>query len=322
MRSFWQGKNVFVTGASGFVGSWLVKRLFSLKANVTILLQDVAPMSPLFREKTIEKVRVVQGSLEEISVLKRAICQHEISAVFHLGAQTLVETALRSPLETLESNIRGTYHLLEVCRLYPDLVQRIVLASSDKAYGTSAILPYKEEMPSRASHPYDVSKACADLIALSYHKTYSLPLVIGRCANIYGGGDLHWSRIIPGTIRSLLENRPIEVRSDGTMIREYLHVEEAVDAYLKMGELCLEKGVQGEIFNFGPKRPFSVLEIIETIKTLMHRKEAEVKIVNRAAHEIKEQSLDSSKAQKLLGWSSKMSLEEGLAKTIEWYKQL
>ncbi|MCC6128065.1 MAG: GDP-mannose 4,6-dehydratase [Chlamydiae bacterium] len=322
MAPFWQGKKVFVTGASGFVGSHLVERLLSLGAIVTALVQDVFPSSRFFREKIAQRVQLVHGSLEEFGTIQRALCRYEIDTVFHLGAQALVETALRSPLDTLESNVRGTYYLLEACRLASDLVQRIVLASSDKAYGPSRILPYLEEMPSLGTHPYDVSKACGDLIARSYHKTYGLSLVIGRCANLYGGGDLHWSRIIPGTIRSILENRPIEVRSDGSMIREYLYVEEAIDAYLKMGERCLEKGVQGEIFNFGPDRSFSVLQVIDMIKMVMRREDIEVKIINKTTHEIKAQSLNSSKAKRLLGWSSKMSLEEGLKKTIDWYRRL
>lgn len=317
MNPFWHGKKVFITGASGFVGSYLVDRLLSLGATLTTLVQDTLPSSRFFREKMSEKVQLVQGSLQELETLERALCRYEIDTVFHLGAQTLVGTAFLSPFDTLESNVRGTYNLLEACRRHR--VQRIVLASSDKAYGSSPTLPYLEDMPPLATHPYDVSKACADLIAKSYNKTYNLPLVIGRCANLYGGGDLHESRIIPATIRSLLENRPIEVRSDGTLIREYLYIEEAIDAYLKMGELCLEKNVNGEIFNFGPKRPVSVLQLIQTIKTLMHKKNVKIKVLNQAVHEIKEQFLDSSKAKKYLGWSSKTSLEEGLAKTINWY---
>lgn len=317
----WQDKKVLVTGASGFVGSYLVEKLLSFDARVTALVQDISPSSRFFREKMVEKVQLVQGNLEEFSLLERAICRHEIEIVFHLGAQTLVNTALQFPFDTLESNIRGTYNLLEIARRHRNVVQRIVLASSDKAYGHSYDLPYTEEMFPHGSHPYDVSKACGDLIAKSYYQTYGLPLVIGRCANLYGGGDLHWSRIIPGTIRSILEERPIEVRSDGSLIREYLYVEEAVDSYLKMGERCLEKGVEGEIFNFGPAHPYTVLQVIGEIKSLMHREDAEVKLLNKAAHEIKKQFLDSSKAKERLGWRSNVSLEEGLKKTIDWYRR-
>lgn len=319
MDRFWDKKRVFVTGGSGFVGSWLIDALLKDGAHVVALVQDFSYLSRFSKEKFQDKVDLVQGNLEDFQVLERAVVRHEVDTVFHLGAQTLVETAFRSPWDTLESNVRGTYNLLEVCRRHIGQVSRIVLASSDKAYGSQSILPYQEEMPSQGTHPYDVSKSCADLIALAYHKTYHLPLVIGRCANIYGGGDLHWSRLVPGTIRSLYNQEPILVRSDGTLTREYLYVTEAIDAYLKMGRLVSNPNIQGQIFNFGPDRPSSVLQVIKALQSLMNCPHAKMQILKKANHEIPHQYLDSTKAKNLLQWQSHLSLEEGLLKTIDWY---
>ncbi len=319
--SFWKDKHVFVTGATGLVGSWLIKRLLKEEAYVVVLVRDWDPQSELIRSQEIKKTSVVHGRLEDGVSIKRALVQHEIDTVIHLGAQTIVGAALKDPLETFESNIRGSYLLLEACRECQERVQRIVVASSDKAYGTSSILPYTENMPLRGLHPYDVSKSCTDLLSLSYFHTFRLPIVVGRCGNIFGGGDLNWSRIVPGTIQSFLHGEAPLIRSDGTLTRDYLFVEDAVDAYLKMAEKAEEKGVKGEAFNFGPNRPYSVLEIVAMIQKLMNVFHLQPKILGTARAEIAHQFLSSEKAKKLLGWESAFSIEDGLNQTIEWYKK-
>jgi CDP-glucose 4,6-dehydratase len=248
------------------------------------------------------------------------VADYDVDSVFHLAAQAIVTTALRSPLATFESNIRGTYHLLEACRVHADLVKHVVVASSDKAYGESATLPYTEDMPLVGRHPYDVSKSCTDLLALTYAHTYQLPVIVARCGNIYGGGDLNWSRIVPGTIRSVLRNeRPI-IRSDGTFTRDYIYVRDVVEAYLALGSYVESKRGIGEAFNFSPESRVSVLEITREIQRLMKRPDLEPIVLNQAKAEIPNQYLDSSKAQRELGWAPRYSLEAGLLETIEWYR--
>lgn len=318
--NFWTDRPVFVTGATGLVGSWLTKTLVEKKARVVALVRDQDPQSELFRSKLVQKVTVVNGSLEEMDSIERAINENEIETVFHLGAQTIVGTALRNPLSTFEANIRGTYQLLEICRRHQSLVKRIVVASSDKAYGTSPILPYTEEMPLIGKHPYDVSKSCTDLLAMSYYHTYDLPIVIARCGNIYGGGDLNWSRIVPGTIRSFLGGISPEIRSDGTFSRDYIYVQDVVDAYLLLAQTVKREDVRGGAFNFGPGRPYTVLEIVQAIQILMNRTELKPTILGTAKAEIQHQSLSSKKATSVLGWKPQHSLEQGLVETIKWYE--
>lgn len=317
---FWSNKKVFITGATGLVGFWLTQKLVELGAHVVALIRDQDPQSELYRSGLINAINVVNGSLESYDTLERALCEYEIDTVFHLAAQTIVGTAKRAPLITFEANIRGTYHLLEACRRQQPLVKRIVVASSDKAYGTSALLPYTENMPLMGTFPYDVSKSCCDLIAQSYFHTYGLPLTIARCGNIFGGGDLNWSRIVPGTIRSLLYNESPLIRSDGTFIRDYIYVKDVVEAYLLLAEKAAESGVQGEGFNFAPSRPHTVLEIVRTLQKMMGCPDVQLHILNQAQGEIKDQFLTSKKAHERLGWSPHFSLEEGLQETIEWYE--
>lgn len=319
MDNFWREKNVLVTGATGFLGYWLTKALVQERANVVTLVRDHDPQSALIRSGLIQKTRVVQGALEDYASLERAINEHEIDTVFHLGAQTIVGTALRNPLSTFESNIRGTYNLLEACRQHKTLVQRIVVASSDKAYGSSLILPYTEEMPLRGQHPYDVSKSCTDLISHAYHHTYGLPIVIARCGNLYGGGDLNWSRLVPGTIKNFHSKAAPVIRSDGTFTRDYLYVEDAVNAYLVLAFNANKENIRGQAFNFGPNKPYSVLEIVHALQRLMDCTDLAPQVLNVAKEEIRDQSLDSKKAHKILGWQPLFTLEEGLRRSIEWY---
>lgn len=317
----WSERKVFVTGATGIVGSWLVKRLLKLGAGVVILVRDWDPQTELVRSGDILRTSVVNGCLEDYGTLERAINEHEVDTVFHLGAQPIVSVALRNPLPTFEANVRGSYNLIEACRVHKSLVKSIVVASSDKAYGDGPSLPYTEDMPANGRHPYDVSKSCTDLIALSYAHTYDLPITVARCGNIYGGGDLNWSRIVPGTIRSLYRGeRPI-IRSNGLFTRDYIFVEDVVDAYIALAERSTDRGVIGEAFNFSPESRVSVLEITKAIQQQMRRNDLEPVILDQVKAEIRDQYLDSTRAKQRLGWSARHTLKDGLSKTIDWYRQ-
>ena len=316
----WNGKTVLVTGATGIVGSWLCRQLIADGAEVVVLVRDWDPRSELIRAGTIQSCRVVQGALEDYGSLERAISEHDVHTVFHLGAQAIVGVALRSPLLTFESNIRGSYNLLEACRVHRDLVRAVVVASSDKAYGDSDLLPYTEDMPLQGRHPYDVSKSCTDLLAHTYAHTYGLPVAIARCGNIYGGGDLNWSRIVPGTIRAALDNQAPVLRSDGTNIRDYIFVDDVVEGYLALAKHCHEDGIRGEAFNFSPESRVSVLDITRTVLKAMGRADLEPQIQASAKAEIQDQYLNSEKARALLQWKPTHSLEAGLDRTIVWYK--
>ncbi len=318
--NFWRDRRVFVTGATGLVGAWLVRALLSQGAHVIALIRDADPQSELLRSGDLRRVAVVNGRVEDFATLERALHDHEPDTVFHLAAQTIVGAAHRNPLENFESNVRGTYHLLEACRRGQPFVQRIVVASSDKAYGTAATLPYVETMPLRGQHPYEVAKSCADLITAAYHHTYGLPVAIARCGNIYGGGDLNWSRIVPGTIRAFWRGeRPI-IRSDGTYVRDYLYVEDVVDAYLRLALYLDRPGIAGEGFNFSPEHPMTVLELVERIQDLMDCRHIPLDIRNTAVGEIHSQYLDASKARERLHWTPRRTLEDGLRATIAWYR--
>ncbi len=316
----WSGRRILVTGASGFVGSWLVKTLIQRRADVVVLLRDADPQSELLRGGMLRHTTVVSGELENYETVRRAINEHEVDTIFHLAAQAIVGAALRDPLPTFESNIRGTYHVLEAARVHAGLVKAVVIASSDKAYGDSDDLPYQETHPLAGQHPYDVSKSCTDLLASSYFHTYGSPIAIARCGNIYGGGDLNWTRIVPGTIRSLLRReRPI-LRSDGNMVRDYLFVEDAVDAYLALAARIDRPEVTGQAFNFSTESYVTVREIVQTIQQVMDARDLEPIIQNRAGGEIRAQSLCSAKARAVLGWSAPHDLMAGLRKTVAWYR--
>lgn len=321
ISSYWANKHVFITGAAGFVGSWLTRALARQGSYVVALIHDWDPQSELIRSGTINKVHVVNGALEGYATLERAINEHEIDTIFHLGAQAIVTVANRSPLPTFETNIRGTYNLLEACRIHKNMIKRVVVASSDKAYGDSDVLPYTEDMPPLGRYPYDVSKSCTDLLAQAYWHTYQLPVGIARCGNVYGGGDLNWSRIVPGTIRSLIENQAPIIRSDGTFIRDYIYIEDVVGAYIDLAQALDRSEIHGEAFNFSSESHLSVIEIVNAIRRLMDREELEPIILNEVKIEIKDQYLSSEKAQKLLAWGHRYSLEEGVRKTITWYQE-
>jgi len=316
----WSQQRVFVTGASGFVGAWLAKALLARNAHVIVLIRDLDHQSELVRSGAIESVSVVHGTLEDFSSLERAINKFEATTVFHLAAQAIVGAALRNPLPTFEANIRGTYHVLEACRIHAGLVQRVVVASSDKAYGDTPNLPYRESHPLCGRHPYDVSKSCTDLLASSYHFTYEMPVSIARCGNIYGGGDLNWSRIVPGTIRSLLQRERPVLRSDGNYVRDYIYVEDAVNAYLGLAEALHNPQVQGQAFNFSNESYVTVRQIVDAIADVMRISDLPPVVLGQASHEILSQSLCAEKARTILGWRPTFTLHEGLERSAEWYR--
>ncbi|WP_168194319.1 GDP-mannose 4,6-dehydratase [Thermodesulfobacterium sp. TA1] len=319
MVDFWIDRPVFVTGATGLLGSWLVKRLVEVKADVICLIRDWVPQSELILSGFLDKVKVVRGDVRDQELIERVLGEYEIDTVFHLAAQTIVGIANRNPVSTLDTNIRGTWVLLEACRR-SSTVKQIIVASSDKAYGEHKILPYTEENPLQGKHPYDVSKSCADLIAQMYAYTYRLPVVITRCGNLYGGGDLNWNRLIPGTIRSILRGQKPLIRSDGNYVRDYFYVEDAVEAYLLLAQkLSEDRNLIGEAFNFSNEEPITVIELVNLIIKLMEANLTPL-ILNEASNEIREQYLSSKKARQILKWKPLFSLEEGLNLTINWYK--
>ncbi len=319
---FWSDKRVLVTGATGMVGSWLTRWLAECGAYTVAFVADMDPQSELIRSGLINRVNVSNGRLENYDDVERAINNHEVDTIFHLGAQPIVGAANRSPRHTFESNIQGTWNVLDAARLVSPLVKRIVVASSDKAYGTQEKLPYTEDMSMNGDHPYEVSKSCTDLISVTYARTYGSPVTIARCGNIYGGGDLNWNRIVPGTFRSILRNEQPVLRSDGTFVRDYLHVDDIVSAYLLLGENSHKPEFAGEGFNFSDETPLTVMNIYEAICTAAGKPALSPMVLNSAVGEIKDQYLDSTKAHNVLGWKAQVSLSEGLAKTFTWYRSL
>lgn len=319
--TFWSGRHVFVTGGTGLLGSWLVEELLDRGASVITLVRDWVPQSRLVAEDLLGRTTAVRGELEDYPLLVRVLNEYEVDTVFHLGAQTIVGTAARSALSTFESNIRGTWNLLEACRACPKLLERIVVASSDKAYGDHEELPYTEDAPLQGRFPYDVSKSCADLIAFSYHHTFGTPVAVTRCGNLFGPGDLNFNRLIPGTIRSLLNGERPLVRSDGSLVRDYFFVRDAVHAYMQLAEHLPEVGFVGEAFNFGTETPMSVLEVVEALIRVMGRDDLPPMVANEAQHEIRSQYLSCAKARIRLGWEPEHTFQEGLVETIEWYRR-
>ncbi len=319
--NFWNRRNVFVTGATGLLGSWMTEELLRRGANVTCLIRDWVPESRLVNSGAVGRVNAVRGELENYDTLARALNEYEIDSVFHLGAQTIVGTALRAPLSTFEANIRGTWNLMEACRVNPKVV-RVVVASSDKAYGEQEQLPYTEDAPMQSRYPYDVSKSCSEFVALSYFHTYQTPVAITRCGNLFGGGDLNFNRLIPGTIRSVLRAEAPIIRSDGKFIRDYFYVRDAVDAYLTLAESLPDEKFNGQAFNFSTETPVSVLELVNEILKLTGKTHLVPKVMNEASREIQKQYLSCAKAKSMLGWQSKYSLEEGLKEAIAWYQTI
>lgn len=319
-HTFWLDRRTFVTGGTGLVGGWLVQHLVEAGADVVCLVRDWVPQSELVRSHWIERVKVVRGDIRDRELLERILGEYEIDTVFHLAAQTIVTIANLNPISTFETNIGGTWNLLEACRRSPR-VKQIVLASSDKAYGDQEALPYDEDTPLEGQHPYDVSKSCADLIAHTYAVSYGLPVVVTRCGNFYGGGDLNWNRIIPGTIRSVLRGQRPVIRSDGNYTRDYFFVEDGVAAYMLLAEkLVAMPELKGKAFNFSNESPITVLDLVKAILKLM-ASDLQPEIYNEANNEIRHQYLSANLARQALDWKPRFSLEEGLEKTVAWYKE-
>lgn len=316
---FWRNRNVLVTGCTGFLGWWLTNELVGRGARTVGLVRDLVPKSPFYLKGLDRQISVVRGSVEDYDAVERAINEYEVDTVFHIAAQAIVGAANRNPLSTFESNIKGTWVVLEACRNNP-LVSRVVVASSDKAYGRHDSLPYTEDFPLRGNHPYDVSKSCADLIAMTYHNTYGTPVCVTRCGNIFGPGDLNYNRIVPGTIRSILDNeRPI-IRSDGSPLRDYVFVEDIAKAYLTLAEKMDDTSIHGQAFNFGTGEPISVLALTTAILAVAGREDLEPDIRNSASGEILHQYLSSERASEVLGWAPAKPLEQRLLETYEWQR--
>ena len=316
---FWKGRPVLVTGATGLLGSHLVPALHARGADVVILVRDALPRSLLVRDGWLDKVTVLRGGLTDDGLLRRGFAEYGIKTVFHLGAQTLVGVAKIDPVGTLEANVRGTWLLLEAARQAQ--VGQVLVASSDKAYGDSDQLPYREDHPLRGRFPYDCSKSCTDLITSMYAHSFGLSTAIARCGNLYGGGDLNTSRLVPGAILATLRNERFLIRSDGQFIRDFLYVEDAALAYLQLAEaLAANAQLGGQAFNFGLELRPTMLELTHMLLRLMGRPDLEPVVQNIASAEIREQTLDATKAREVLGWKPAFGLEEGLVRTIDWYR--
>jgi CDP-glucose 4,6-dehydratase len=317
---FWQDRPTLVTGATGLLGGWLVRRLLDVGADVVCLIRDWVPQSEFVRARLMDRVKVVNGDVRSQSLLERVLGEYEIDTVIHLAAQTIVGIANRNPASTFKTNIGGTWALLEACRR-SSTVKQIVVASSDKAYGEHKQLPYSEDAPLMGRHPYDVSKSCADLIAQSYAATYNLPVAITRCGNLYGGGDLNWNRIVPGTIRSVLRAQRPVIRSDGKFVRDYFYVEDGAAANLILAEqLSRDDTLKGQAFNFSNENQVTVSELVDRILKLMNSG-LEPDVRNEAVNEIREQYLSADKARDVLGWKPLFTLDDGLRHTVDWYRR-
>lgn len=319
--TYWRNRRVLVTGCTGLLGSCLTEKLVARQADVVGLVRDGVPRSRLVSEHLLDRINVVSGPVEDYALLERTLGEYEVQTVFHLAAQTIVGVANRNPLSTFETNVKGTWLLLEACRRSPT-IEAIVVASSDKAYGTHELLPYDEGAPLVGSHPYDVSKACADLIAQAFAKSFGSPVCVTRFGNLYGGGDLNFNRVVPGTVRSVLQGEHPVVRSDGTFTRDYIYVEDAAEAYLLLSEtMTARPGISGQAFNFSYERPLDVLQVVSAILETMERKDLEPVVLGTATNEIPHQYLSSQRARALLGWTPTFDFDEGLRRTIDWYRR-
>ncbi len=318
-NQFWRDKRVFITGVTGLLGSWLAAELVQQGADIVGLIRDQVTQSPLIRSGVINQITIVRGEVCDYTEIERILAEYEIDTIFHLAAQTQVGIANRVPMSTFETNIRGAWIILEAARRNPT-IRRILVASSDKVYGLQEELPNRENAPLHAQYPYDVSKACADMIARTYAHIYDMPIAVTRFANLYGGGDINWNRLVPGTMRSVLRGERPVIRSDGTFKRDFTYVRDAVYGYLTLAEQIGRPDVRGEAFNFGQSNPVSVLEMINSIIKLSACPDLEPIILNEVKHETQDQYLSSEKAARILKWQPQFTLEEGLRETMEWYR--
>lgn len=319
-NSFWHRRPVFVTGGTGLLGGWLVKDLVTHDAEVIALVRDRSPHNMLAREGVLGKLTVVHGALADFALLRRALCEYSVRTVFHLAAQPLVGVAKKDPMGTLEANVQGTWHVLEAARLAG--VDQVLVASSDKAYGANDRLPYEETHPLQGRYPYDVSKSCADLISTMYAATFGMRVGVARCANLFGGGDMNFSRMLPDLIRATVGGERFVIRSDGKFLRDFLYVKDGAAGYLRFAErLAEDPSLSGQAFNFGLGLRVSVLDLVHKVLEMMGRSDLPPIIQNTASSEIREQYMSSEKARRVLGWSPQYTLEEGLSETISWYRE-
>ena len=318
-NQFWRDKRVFITGVTGLLGSWLAAELVQQEADIVGLIRDQVTQSPLIRSGVVNQITIVRGEVCDYNEIERILAEYEIDTIFHLAAQTQVGIANRVPMSTFETNIRGAWIILEAARRNPT-IRRILVASSDKVYGLQDELPNREDAPLQAKYPYDVSKACADMIARTYAHIYDMPIAVTRFANLFGGGDINWNRLVPGTMRSVLRGeRPI-IRSDGTFKRDFTYVRDAVYGYLTLAEQIDRPDVRGEAFNFGLSNPVSVLDMINSIIKLSACPDLKPIILDEVKHETQDQYLSSEKAARILQWQPQFTLEEGLRETMDWYR--
>lgn len=317
--AFWSGRSVFVTGCSGFIGGWLARALLEHGARVSGLVRGRVADKPMFTDDLVDRVSTIHGSIGDLSLLSESLAKHDVQVVFHLAAQAITSAARRDPIGTLDTNIRGTWNVLEASRR-SGTVEAVVLASSVKVYGAQPSLPFSEDAPLNGCQPYDASKIGAELISSTYHRAYELPVVITRCGNLFGGGDLHWDRIVPGTIRAATEGRPPVVRSGGTPLRDYVYVEDAVDAFLRLAQVAGEPAIAGQAFNIGTGAPRSELEMTEQILRAMGREDLQPEVLPASPGEIVHQSLATEKLRAATGWMATRGLEDGLARTVAWYR--
>ena len=316
----WKDRNVFVTGCTGLLGSWVTKSLVDAGANVVGLVRDRVPRSNIIRSGVADRINVVSGQVEDYALLERVLNEYQVKTVFHLAAQTIVGIAAQNPLSTFEANIRGTWHLLEACRR-TSWVEEVVVASSDKAYGEHEELPYAEESALMGRFPYDASKVCADVLAQSYAATYRLPVCITRFGNLFGAGDLNFNRLVPGTIRSVVRDEAPVIRSDGKFTRDYIYVEDAAHAYLTLAQnMMVNPAIKGEAFNFSYGVPLDVCQMVDRILEHMGREDLKPQILGAASNEIPHQYLSPAKANTQLDWEPKFNLDQGLLRTITWYE--
>lgn len=315
-KKFWKNKKVFITGGTGLLGYWIIKYLIDADASVIALIHTDVPL-PF--KKLFSKVKIVKGTVTDYEAINRILRENHIDTVFHLAAQTMSPIANKNPLSTFDTNIKGVWIILEACRNNP-FVKRIIIPSSDKAYGEDEKLPYTEESRLTAKRPYTVSKSCADLIAQAYYESYNLPLCITRCGNFFGGGDLILDRLVPSVIRAGILNKELVLRSDGKYVRDFIYVEDGALATLKLAESLEKKSIKGQAFNFSYEHPLTVLELVELILKSM-KSDMRPKVLGLKLNEVRDQYLSSKKAKKLLKWKPSFTLEEGILKTIDWYKE-
>jgi CDP-glucose 4,6-dehydratase len=317
--SFWRDRRVFVTGCTGLVGAWTVRALLARGAHVVGLVRDQVAGSELHRGGLGGRIDLVHGAVEDDARMERALAEHEIQTVIHLAAQTIVGIANRSPLSTFEANIKGTWCLLEAARRCGS-IEQVIVASSDKAYGEQVTLPYTEDAPLEGRHPYDASKSCSDIIAQTYHHSYRLPVCVTRCGNFFGGGDLNWNRIVPGTVRAVLRGERPVIRSDGSYVRDYFYVKDGAEAYLHLAECMARRPeVLGHAFNFSTEIQVSVLQMVRLILKEMGS-DLEPDVRGEARNEIKHQYLSAAKARRMLDWAPRYALGEALGETVAWYR--